>query len=210
MKITSPQDLATARERLEQERNAVSRRIRLCTGGGCLASGAEKIRAALEGELAGRDGHVQIAETGCMGPCAAGPVLAVDPDGTFYEGVTPEDAREIVHDHVLGGRPVERLLHRNLDTGDTAPTEAEVDFFTRQHKVVLRNCGQVNPGSLGDYIALGGYAGLAKAITEYSRDEVIHAVKGGGASGARRRRLSDLAQVALRPRRRGRGEVRTL
>jgi NADH-quinone oxidoreductase subunit F len=183
MKITSPQDLATARERLEQERNAVSRRIRLCTGGGCLASGAEKIRAALEAELAGRDGHVQIAETGCMGPCAAGPVLAVDPDGTFYEGVTPEDAREIVHDHVLGGRPVERLLHRNLDTGDTAPTEAEVDFFTRQHKVVLRNCGQVNPGSLGDYIALGGYAGLAKAITEYSRDEVINAVKAAGLRG---------------------------
>ncbi|NBF39628.1 MAG: NADH-quinone oxidoreductase subunit F, partial [Spirochaetes bacterium] len=170
MKITSPQDLKTARERLEQERNAVSRRIRLCTGGGCLASGAEKIRAALEAELAGRDGHVQIAETGCMGPCAAGPVLAVDPDGTFYEGVTPEDAREIVHDHVLGGRPVERLLHRNLDTGDTARTEEEIDFFTRQHKVVLRNCGQVNPGSLGDYIALGGYAGLANAITEYSRE----------------------------------------
>lgn len=183
MKITSPQELKTARERLEQERNAVSRRIRLCTGGGCLASGAEKIRAALETELAGRNGHVQIAETGCMGPCAAGPVLAVDPDGTFYEGVTPEDAREIVHDHVLGGRPVDRLLHRNLDTGDTARTEEEIDFFTRQHKVVLRNCGQVNPGSLGDYIALGGYAGLANAITEYSREEVINAVKAAGLRG---------------------------
>mgnify|MGYP006274828921 FL=1 len=183
MNITSPQDLKTARERLEQERNAISRRIRLCTGGGCLASGAEKIRAALEAELAGRNGHVQIAETGCMGPCAAGPVLAVDPDGTFYEGVSPEDAREIVHDHVLGGQPVERLLHRNLDTGDTARTEEEIDFFTRQHKVVLRNCGQVNPGSLGDYIALGGYAGLANAITEYSREEVINAVKAAGLRG---------------------------
>ncbi len=183
MKIASPQELTTARERLEQERNAVSRRIRLCTGGGCLASGAEKIRAALEAELEGRNGHVQIAETGCMGPCAAGPVLAVDPDGTFYEGVTPEDAREIVHDHIFGNRPVERLLHRNLDTGDTAQTEEDIDFFTRQHKVVLRNCGRVNPGSLGDSIALGGYAGLATAITEYSPEEVIHAVKAAGLRG---------------------------
>jgi NADH-quinone oxidoreductase subunit F len=183
MRIANRAELDAARQRLLQERNAVSRRVRVCTGGGCLASGAEKIRAALEEELAGLNGNVRIIETGCMGPCAAGPVLAVDPEGIFYEGVTPEDAREIAHVHVIGGTPVERLLHRNLDTGTSAPTEEEIDFFARQHKVVLAKCGRINPGRVDDYIAAGGYAGLAAAVTEHTPEDVIETVKAAGLRG---------------------------
>ncbi|MFP4067399.1 MAG: NADH-ubiquinone oxidoreductase-F iron-sulfur binding region domain-containing protein [Spirochaetaceae bacterium] len=183
MKIASTEQLATLRTELAEKRNSVGKRIRLCTGGGCLASGAEKIRDALREELVAANGHVGITETGCMGPCSAGPVLAVDPEGTFYEGVTSEDAREIVRSHVLGGSPVERLLHRNIGSSDPAPTEKDIGFFDGQQKVVLRNCGRINPGSIEDYISVGGYAGFANVLSDYSREQVIESVKQAGLRG---------------------------
>ncbi|MGM0674715.1 MAG: NADH-ubiquinone oxidoreductase-F iron-sulfur binding region domain-containing protein [Spirochaetota bacterium] len=183
MHIGSPEELTQKQQELEQQRAAVSTRVRVCTGGGCLASGAHKIRAALESELSGVDGHVHIVETGCMGPCSAGPVIAVDPDGTFYEGVTPEDAAEIAKSHLLGGAPVERLLHRNLASGSVAETETDVDFFQQQHKVVLRNCGRINPCSISDYIAVGGYSALAKALASQTGEQIIETVKAAGLRG---------------------------
>lgn len=183
MRITTRNELQAAARELAAERDSVKRRIRLCTGGGCLASGAEKIRDALEAELAAADGEVRIVETGCMGPCAAGPVLAIDPEGIFYEGVSPEDAREIAHRHVLANEPVTRLMHRNLASDATAATEADIDFFTRQQKVVLRNCGRINPGRIGDYIAAGGYAGLAAALGDCTPAEVTEIVKAAGLRG---------------------------
>ena len=183
MRITSRTELESRRAQLSEELAKPKCRIRICAGGGCLASGARKIRDALETELAEMNGSVKITETGCMGPCAAGPVVAIDPEGIVYEGVNPEDAREIAQSHVMGGSPVARLLHRNLDSDVPVETESEIDFFTRQHKVVLRHSGRIDPSRIEEYIAEGGYTALARALEEYSREGVIDAVKIAGLRG---------------------------
>ena len=159
--------------------------VLVCTGAGCVASGALEVSAALGKAVAaaGLSDEVGIVETGCLGPCMVGPVAVVYPDGVFYQDLKAEDAEEIVEEHLLKGRVVERLVSRAPGTGEAVPTLDEVAYFRHQRKVVLRNCGLIDPLKIVEYIARDGYQALAKALTEMTPDEVVAEVKRSGLRG---------------------------
>lgn len=157
--------------------------IHLCAGGGCIASGSLKVEEALLRELETQNltAKGRVVETGCMGPCAAGPVLHVG--DVFYEKVRPEDAAEIVRSHIGEGVPVERLLPRTH--GDALPirSAANVDFFKKQEKIVLRNSGGMDPHRIEAYIARDGYQALATVLGGMSPEDVIAQMKASGLRG---------------------------
>ncbi len=165
----------------------------LCCGGtGCTSSGSPKIQAAFESEIAknGLAEEVKVVQTGCFGLCALGPVVIIYPDGTFYSNVTEGDVAEIVSEHLLKGRIVERLVYN--DTGDkTAEAGAEeahsslndTVFYKSQHRLALRNCGVINPENIEEYIAMDGYAALGKVLTEMTPDDVISTILASGLRG---------------------------
>jgi NADH-quinone oxidoreductase subunit F len=159
--------------------------ILLCTGGGCIASGALEVGEALRRQIERRGlaGECKVVETGCLGPCVVGPVAAVYPDGVFYQNLRPEDAEEIVDEHLLKGRVVERLVHKAPASGEAVPSLHEIGFFQKQVKIVLRNCGVIDPLKIEEYIARDGYAALAKALTEMTPDQVIEEVRKSGLRG---------------------------
>lgn len=158
--------------------------ILVCTGGGCIASGALEVSAALKRCLAEKNlsNEVEVVETGCLGPCAVGPVAVVYPDAVFYQKLKPQDAEEIVDSHILKGRVVERLVSTE-HSGKTSRHIQELDFFRKQVKIVLRNCGVIDPMRIEEYIARDGYQALARAITKLSPDQIIDEVKKSGLRG---------------------------
>ena len=164
----------------------------LCCGGtGCTSSGSPKIQAAFESEIQkqGLADEIKVVQTGCFGLCALGPVVIIYPDGTFYSNVTEGDVAEIVSEHLLKGRVVERLVYN--DTGDTASASSEdarpslndTIFYKSQHRLALRNCGVINPENIDEYIAMDGYAALGKVLTEMTPDEVISTILDSGLRG---------------------------
>ena len=158
--------------------------ILVCTGGGCIASGALEVSAALREQLErhGLANEVRVIESGCLGPCAVGPVAAVYPDNVFYQGIRPDDAADIVEEHLLKGRVVERLVH-TTPAGRTLPGLQEVPFFQKQVKIVLRNCGVIDPLKIEEYIARDGYRALGKVLTAMTPEEVIAEMKASGLRG---------------------------
>ncbi|MCF7849284.1 MAG: NADH-quinone oxidoreductase subunit NuoF [Kiritimatiellales bacterium] len=165
--------------------SASSKQILVCVGGGCLASGALEICAALRGAIEENDlSHkVKVVETGCMGPCAAGPVAKVMPDNVFYQGITCEDARTIVEQHIGRGEIVSSLLYKDAASGKPVADIDLIDYFKKQTKVALRNCGNIDPFEIREYIAVKGYQGLAKAITEMSDEAVVDNMLKSGMRG---------------------------
>ncbi len=157
----------------------------MCFGTGCLSSGAERVRDALNAALDEHDmrDEVSIVETGCNGFCAGGPLVVVYPGGVFYTKVQPEDAEEIVAEHVVKGRPVERLMYRHPTTKAIIPLYEDIPFFARQDLRVLRNKGRIAAESIEEYIARDGYQGFAKALLEMSPDEVIEEIIAAGLRG---------------------------
>ncbi|MCK5844793.1 MAG: NADH-quinone oxidoreductase subunit NuoF, partial [Victivallales bacterium] len=162
-------------------------RILLCAGGGCLASGAMKLKDALLEQIKEHklENSVVVVETGCLGPCAMGPVLVMDRDKTFYQNVTPEDAAEIFSSHVLNGKPVERLTYKKGDEDEAVPVPVmtDVDYFKKQTKIVLRNCGTIDPEDISAYIGADGYKALGKVLSSMKPDDVIEQVKISGLRG---------------------------
>jgi len=159
--------------------------VLICTGGGCVASGALELSAAMRAaiEKRGLDGEVQVFETGCLGPCAAGPVAAVYPDGILYQNLKPADAERIAEEHLLKGRIVKDLTYEHKPGGMEAPDLRAIPFFRKQVKVVLRNCGLIDPLKIEEYIARDGYMALAKVLTEMTPEQVIAEVKSSGLRG---------------------------
>jgi NADP-reducing hydrogenase subunit HndC len=159
--------------------------VLVCSGAACVSSHSAKVRTALEREISRRDlgDEIRLVETGCMGPCELGPVLLVYPDGAFYIHVTPEDAVEIVEEHFLKGRPVQRLLWETPEARRIAEEKKLVPFFEKQQKIVLSNCGEIDPENIEEYIATGGYEALGLALTEHSPDALIEAVTASGLRG---------------------------
>ena len=165
--------------------NGVRSHVLVCAGAGCVASGALEVSAALDAALKkqGLDKEISVVQTGCLGPCAIGPVAVVYPDGVFYQGIKPADADEIVTEHLLKGRPVQRLNFKVAATAQIIPALQEIGFFQQQQKIVLRNCGSIDPTNINEYIARDGYQALAKVLTEMTPDQVVEEVKKSGLRG---------------------------
>ncbi len=161
------------------------REILVCVGGGCLASGALKICEAfnLAIEENGLSQKVTVVETGCMGPCAAGPVAKIMPDNVFYQGITVEDAKTIVEQHIMQGLVVQHLLYKDAVSGQPVANIDDIEYFKRQNKVVLRNCGNIDPLKISEYIAVKGYQALAKAVSSMSSEAVIDSMLQSGLRG---------------------------
>jgi len=159
--------------------------VLVCTGGGCIASGALAVSAAFTEELQrhGLADEVQIVETGCLGPCAVGPVALVYPDGVFYQNIKVPDVAEIVEEHLLKGRVVPRLVSTAPGTEKSIAEMHDVEFFNRQVKIVLRNSGLIDPLKIEDYIAREGYAALAKVLTDMTPEQVVEEVLASGLRG---------------------------
>ncbi len=164
--------------------------VLVCGGTGCTSSGSPKIQDAFNQEIEknGLAEEVKVVQTGCFGLCALGPVVIIYPDGTFYSNVTVEDVAEIVSEHLLKGRVVERLVYN--DTGDaTENAEAahsslnDTIFYKSQYRLALRNCGVINPENIEEYIAMDGYAALGKVLTEMTPDDVIATILDSGLRG---------------------------
>ena len=163
--------------------------VLICGGTGCTSSGSQALFTKLESELQakGLENEIKIVQTGCFGLCALGPIMIVYPEGTFYSRVTAEDIPEIVEEHLLKGRIVERLVYN--DAADDAKVEetiaslSETQFYKKQKRVALRNCGVINPEVIDEYIAMDGYFALAKVVKEMTPEDVIKIVKDSGLRG---------------------------
>lgn len=158
--------------------------LMLCGGTGCIASGTLKIKDALEVELKKLNllDEIIVVMTGCNGFCAEGPVMAVQPDGIFYQGLTEKEIPKLVEEHFLKGRPYQKLMHK--PNGDLPiPKMSDIPFFGKQRLIVLKNRGLIDPEKIDDYIARDGYKGLEKALFKMTPEEIIEEVKKSGLRG---------------------------
>ena len=159
--------------------------ILVCGGTGCTSSGSARIVTAFEKELAtaGLDKEVKVIKTGCFGLCALGPIVVVYPEGAFYSQVKPEDIPEIVEEHLLKGRIVKRLLYSETVQEDTVKSLGETDFYKKQRRVALKNCGVIDPEDINEYIAYDGYMALGKVLSEMTPEEVVKCILDSGLRG---------------------------
>ena len=159
--------------------------ILVCGGTGCTSSGSVKIMEVLQKEIdkQGLTKEVCVVQTGCHGLCALGPIMVVYPEATFYSMVKVEDIPEIVSEHLLKGRVVTRLVYNETVTDEGIKSLNETDFYKKQHRIALRNCGVINPENIEEYIGTGGYEALGKVLTEYTPDQVIQTLLDSGLRG---------------------------
>ena len=159
--------------------------VLVCGGTGCTSSHSGELIDALNENIKakGLEDEIQVVRTGCFGLCALGPIMIVYPEGCFYSEVKVEDIPEIVEEHLLKGRIVKRLLYSETVTEESVKPLNETNFYKKQHRVALRNCGVINPEDITEYIAYDGYRALAKALTEMTPDEVIQTVIDSGLRG---------------------------
>ena len=159
--------------------------ILICGGTGCKASESNELKEKLNYFISEFDleDEVQVVLTGCFGFCEKGPIVKVLPDNTFYVTVTPGDAEEIIKEHVLKGRPVQRLLYKDPNSGEMISDSKGMDFYKKQIRIALRNCGFINPENIEEYIGRDGYQALGKCLTEFTPEEVISQVKDSGLRG---------------------------
>ncbi len=159
--------------------------ILVCGGTGCTSNNSKAIIEKFEMLLKEKnlDKDVQTIMTGCFGLCAAGPVVIVYPEGAFYSNVKVEDAAEIVEEHIIKGRLVTRLLHKEVEQNIAVKALSDTNFYKKQTRVALRNCGVINPENIDEYIAYDGYQALIKCLTELSRQEVVDIIKKSGLRG---------------------------
>ena len=204
MKILSIHDLATIRKRAEhnlslrEESNekvtekcyglasgAQHLQILICGGTGCKASSSQGItdnllKAIKKNEITDK---VEVITVGCFGFCEKGPIVKIIPDNTFYTQVTPEDAEEIINEHIIGGRRIERLLYVDPKTEHTVSDSKHMDFYRKQLRIALRNCGFIDPENIEEYIAREGYFALADCLLNKQPTDVIDIIKRSGLRG---------------------------
>ncbi|MDD4481232.1 MAG: NAD(P)H-dependent oxidoreductase subunit E, partial [Bacteroidales bacterium] len=157
----------------------------VCGGTGCRASASativEKLNESLKAH--GLTEDAQVVTTGCFGFCEKGPIVKVIPDNTFYTQVRPEDAEEIVAEHILKGRKVARLLYENPETQEHVSDSRHMGFYQKQMRIALRNCGVIDPENIDEYIAREGYSALAQVISDLTPEQAIDMVKQSGLRG---------------------------
>jgi NADH:ubiquinone oxidoreductase subunit F (NADH-binding)/(2Fe-2S) ferredoxin/NAD-dependent dihydropyrimidine dehydrogenase PreA subunit len=160
------------------------RAIYICQGTGCVSGKSLEITEALKKAVAEQGlKDVEIGFTGCHGFCEQGPVAIVQPEDIFYGHVTVADVPDIVSSHLVGGHPVERLYYKDPVTGQAVPYHKDIRFYSTQHRLILRNCGRINPERVEDYVATGGYDALKKVLQEMTPLQVIAEVKRSGLRG---------------------------
>ena len=159
--------------------------VLVCGGTGCTSSGSAKIIDRLQAEIDknGLHDEVQVVKTGCFGLCALGPIMIVYPEGSFYSMVKEDDIPEIVSEHLLKGRIVSRLLYQETVTDSGIKSLNDTNFYKKQLRIALRNCGVINPENIEEYIGTDGYAALGKALTEMTPDQVIQEILDSGLRG---------------------------
>ncbi|MBQ9066296.1 MAG: NAD(P)H-dependent oxidoreductase subunit E, partial [Clostridia bacterium] len=160
--------------------------VLVCGGTGCASSGSGQILENFKTQIAekGLSDEVAVVQTGCHGLCALGPIVVVYPEAVFYSQVTAEDVPEIVSEHLLKGRIVDRLVYKEeSEDTDTVKSFNDTDFAKKQHRVALRNCGVINPENIDEYIGTRGYEALGKVLTEMTPEEVIDVVLASGLRG---------------------------
>jgi len=159
--------------------------VLVCGGTGCTSSGSQQIMEALTAELEkkGLQNEISVVQTGCHGLCALGPIMIVYPDASFYSMVKVEDIPEIVEEHLLKGRVVTRLLYQETVTSSGVKALIDTDFYKKQHRIALRNCGVINPEVIEEYIGTGGYQALGTVLTEMTPDDVIQVLLDSGLRG---------------------------
>ncbi len=162
-----------------------NKHLLVCGGTSCNSSESDAVLCSLRDELEAKGlvDSVQVMMTGCFGLCGKGPVVRLLPDDTYYIGVRPEDAQEIVEEHVIKGKQVSRLLLKDPVTGKAVSGSGQAGVFKKQLRIALRNCGVIDPENIDDYIARYGYQALGKSLTEMSPEEVIRLVKDSGQRG---------------------------
>ncbi|MDR1210732.1 MAG: NADH-quinone oxidoreductase subunit NuoF [Spirochaetaceae bacterium] len=159
--------------------------ILTCGGTACESNKGVEIyeRLIAEAEKQGVKGEVQIVKTGCFGFCEKGPIVKVLPEDSFYVGVKPDDAAEIIAEQIIKGREVPRLLYKSDESKQKKTAVEDIEFYQKQFRVVLRNCGVINPESIDEYIAREGYSGLEKALFEWTDEQLIGEMKASGLRG---------------------------
>ena len=157
----------------------------ICAGTGCTASGSATLQASLKSELEakGLQDEIRIVPTGCFGLCALGPIMIIYPEGVFYANVQESDIPEIVEEHLLKGRVVQRLVHTDETTKELVTNLSDTSFYKIQQRVALRNCGEIDPENIDEYIAKDGYAALAKVLTQMTPEDVIQTLLDSGLRG---------------------------
>ncbi len=159
--------------------------VLVCGGTACKSSGSQAVQDAFAHYLKeyNLQDEVMLVETGCHGFCENGPLVIVYPEGTFYCRVGVDDVKDIVAEHLYKGRIVERLLYHEPQTKEQVPNYDEIGFYKKQHRIVLANCGEIDPENVGEYIAVGGYEALGKALTQMTPEQVVEEVKKSGLRG---------------------------
>ncbi len=184
-RISSPDGLETLRKSIIKKRDPDKTCIAICGGTGCLALGAANVITAFKQEIQEQKlgAAVDLKITGCPGFCEKGPLVVIEPGNIFYQRVSAEDVSEIISETVLKDNIIDRLLYTDLNTGKKVTFEHEVPFYKKQRRLVIGNNGLINPNSIDDYLALGGYAALSKALFKMSPEKVIEEVKKSGLRG---------------------------
>ncbi|NLY10756.1 MAG: NADH-quinone oxidoreductase subunit F [Firmicutes bacterium] len=168
----------------EGSQDNFQKHVLVCGGTGCHSSGCQKVYDKMEETLkaTGLDESIKLIQTGCMGACQLGPVVMVYPGEYHYCHVGEDDVSEIVEKHLKNDELVERLFYTNND-GELQPTMSEMDFYRRQQKIALRNCGKIDPTSFEEYLAVDGFKALEKVLTSMKPQEVIDVIKASGLRG---------------------------
>ncbi len=159
--------------------------IMVCGGTGCVSADAEAIIDSLKSELKnhGYDNEIKVVKTGCFGFCGQGPIVKIHPENVFYVKVKPADAAEIIAEHIVKGRRVERLLYEEPQLKEKLDESSKMNFYKKQYRIALRNCGLINPEDVNEYIAFNGYEALGKVLTEMKPTDVLSLLKDSGLRG---------------------------
>ncbi|MBU0608272.1 MAG: NAD(P)H-dependent oxidoreductase subunit E, partial [Armatimonadetes bacterium] len=182
--IKTVEDFRALQARVREQREQVRSTILVCGGTGCRAAGAEDVVAAMREAVAGADlADVAVKFTGCHGFCERGPVVVMADEEIFYEHLKPEQVAEVVQRTLVAGEPIEKLLYRDPVSRKRVAHVADIPFYAKQRRIALRYNGLIDPADIEDFIAAGGYEGLAKGLTEMSPEQVLEAVEASGLRG---------------------------
>lgn len=175
--------------RVNKSTDVREKHILVCQGTGCTSSKSPEILENFKKIIKEKKiENVRVIKTGCFGLCAKGPIVIIRPEDTFYAMVKPEDCEEIIEKHIINGEKVERLLCKDID-GSKVNSLDELNFYKKQKRIALKNCGVINPEDIDEYIAFDGYLALEKVLTKMTSEEVIEVIKESRTSWAWRSRF---------------------